>query len=73
MNECGFFVNLEAGKFNDEISKYKGKFDNIDIGIFHKTLPGYMPTPVHQLETLASELGIGKLYLKDESDRMGLK
>ncbi len=73
MNECGFFVNLEAGKFNDEISKYKGKFDNIDIGIFHKTLPGYMTTPVYQLETLASELGIGKLYLKDESDRMGLK
>ena len=33
---------------------------------------GYQPTPLHRLEGLASTLGIGTLWLKDESGRFGL-
>jgi diaminopropionate ammonia-lyase len=73
MGDCGFFINPDAEMPEEIIAKYKGKFDNADIGIFHKKLPGYMPTQVYSLETLASELGLGSLYVKDESDRMGLK
>jgi len=34
--------------------------------------PGYAPTPLVRLPQLASELGIGQLYCKDESGRFGL-
>lgn len=39
---------------------------------FHARLPGYAPTPLRLLDSLASELGVGELRLKDESDRLGL-
>jgi diaminopropionate ammonia-lyase len=39
---------------------------------FHRGLPGYAPTPVHRLEEVASELGLGAVSVKDESSRLGL-
>lgn len=40
---------------------------------FHRTLPGYAPTPLIDLPGVAGELGIGRLFVKDESRRFGLK
>ncbi|HET9741044.1 MAG TPA: pyridoxal-phosphate dependent enzyme [Solirubrobacteraceae bacterium] len=37
---------------------------------FHAALPGYAPTPVHDVSSLAP--GAGDVRLKDESDRLGL-
>jgi diaminopropionate ammonia-lyase len=39
---------------------------------FHQTLPGYEPTPLVSLPTLATELGVGHVLVKDESHRLGL-
>ncbi|MBI5946731.1 MAG: diaminopropionate ammonia-lyase [Chloroflexi bacterium] len=39
---------------------------------FHRRLPGYVPSPLVPLPSLAAELGIGHLWLKDESSRFGL-
>lgn len=39
---------------------------------FHRRLDEYTPTPLHRLDTLAKELGVGRIYLKDESRRLGL-
>lgn len=39
---------------------------------FHETLPGYRPTPLVSLPSLAEELGVGRVLVKDESSRMGL-
>ena len=39
---------------------------------FHKTLPGYFPTPLLNLRHFAQEIGIGDCYIKDESQRLGL-
>lgn len=39
---------------------------------FHRRLPGYRPTPLHSLDECAASLGIRRLYVKDESDRLGL-
>jgi len=39
---------------------------------FHRKLPGYAPTPLIELQRTAEELGLGGLYLKDESARLGL-
>lgn len=34
--------------------------------------PDYHPTPLHSLPALARDLGVGRLWLKDESTRFGL-
>ncbi len=39
---------------------------------FHKSLQGYHPTPLVSLPALAEKLGIGALWIKDESTRFGL-
>lgn len=41
------------------------------IGL-HRRLPGYTPTPLRPLPTLARRLGLASLLLKDESGRLGL-
>ncbi|TLP80036.1 diaminopropionate ammonia-lyase [Nesterenkonia sphaerica] len=39
---------------------------------FHRSLPGYAPTPLTPVPTLADELGVGEVLVKDESQRLGL-
>ncbi|MFC8125844.1 diaminopropionate ammonia-lyase [Streptomyces sp. NPDC057302] len=39
---------------------------------FHASLPGYAITPLHELPSLAVELGVGRVFVKDESARLGL-
>jgi diaminopropionate ammonia-lyase len=38
----------------------------------HRALDGYAPTPLHAAPSLAAELGLGAVLLKDESSRLGL-
>lgn len=50
-----------------------GVADQADLaGQFHKQLPGYKPTSLVKLDDIASELGVGSVYLKDETSRFGL-
>jgi diaminopropionate ammonia-lyase len=39
---------------------------------FHRSLPGYRPTPLVEAPHLAAELAVGRVLVKDESDRFGL-
>jgi diaminopropionate ammonia-lyase len=39
---------------------------------WHRRLPGYSPSPLIEAPELAHQLGVGKLYIKDESSRLGL-
>ena len=39
---------------------------------FHKSFPQYEETPLVSLKMLAKELGVGGIYIKDESYRFGL-
>lgn len=39
---------------------------------YHQSFPGYAPTPLASLQTLAGCLGIKGMYVKDESFRFGL-
>lgn len=39
---------------------------------YHRSLPGYAPTPLVELSALAAELGVGRVFAKDESTRLGL-
>jgi diaminopropionate ammonia-lyase len=38
----------------------------------HERLPGYAPTPLREAPGLADELGVGRVLLKDEGERLGL-
>lgn len=42
------------------------------VNAFHRSFPGYMPTPLRSLPALAGMLGIRGMYVKDESWRFGL-
>lgn len=39
---------------------------------FHRRLPGYHPTPLHDLTAVSSELKLEQVLVKDESTRLGL-
>jgi diaminopropionate ammonia-lyase len=39
---------------------------------FHATVPGYRPTPLVEVAALAGALGVGRVFVKDESSRLGL-
>ena len=40
---------------------------------FHRSLPGYAATPLRELPSLAFRLGLGAVFVKDESQRFGIK
>ncbi|GAA2221220.1 diaminopropionate ammonia-lyase [Promicromonospora sukumoe] len=39
---------------------------------FHRTLPGYAPTPLRDVPSLAAELRVGRVLVKEEASRLGL-
>lgn len=43
-----------------------------DAPAFHRTFPGYAPTPVRELPDVARVLGVATVAVKDESERLGL-
>jgi diaminopropionate ammonia-lyase len=43
-----------------------------DAPAFHRTLPGYEPTPVRVLPDVAAAVGVAAVLVKDESARLGL-
>ena len=44
----------------------------ISILEYHKSIPGYQPTPLQDLTELARKINISKLWIKDESKRFDL-
>ena len=46
--------------------------DTEEVYKFHKSIEGYEPTPLAVLKNRADRMGIGKLWVKDESKRFGL-
>ena len=44
-----------------------------DVFHFHKTLPGYAPTPLLFLRDMARRMGVACIMVKDEGKRFGLK
>ena len=43
-----------------------------EVLAFHQGLPSYRPTPLTPVPALAAELGVGRVLVKDESQRLGL-
>ena len=60
------------GEHGHASTAFLGREEICRAAAFHKTLPGYMPTPLVKLDSFAKKLGVGAVYLKDESKRFGL-
>ena len=43
-----------------------------DPGALHRSIAGYAPTPLRDAPELAAELGVARVWLKDEAERFGL-
>jgi diaminopropionate ammonia-lyase len=72
MNETFKLVHFER-KRNE---KHPLDFINVDVAkevmSFHQSFPMYTETPLRHMKNLARELGLGSIYVKDESYRFGL-
>jgi diaminopropionate ammonia-lyase len=53
---CGIPENVRAGA----------------VRAFHASLPAYTPTPLTEVPALVGELGVARVFVKDESSRLGL-
>ncbi|WFA07772.1 diaminopropionate ammonia-lyase [Tissierella sp. Yu-01] len=49
---------------NEEVAK--------EVKSFHESFPMYTETPLREMKNLAKEIGLGSIYVKDESYRFGL-
>jgi diaminopropionate ammonia-lyase len=65
-------VRYDANRFLSSAAKPPWDDAPGDVEAFHRTLPGFAETPLVELPRLAGELGIGELWVKDESKRCGL-
>jgi diaminopropionate ammonia-lyase len=54
---------------NPKVVTNKGIKSEKQTWDFHKQLPGYAPTPLIEAQQLARELGVGNIWIKDESRR----
>ncbi|MCB0474016.1 MAG: diaminopropionate ammonia-lyase [Flavobacteriaceae bacterium] len=73
MRGSEFFINPISVLSNEQISLYKDLFDRDEAINFHRALPGYLPTPLYRLPALSQNVKVRELWVKDESERMGLK
>ena len=71
--ECGInAVRFESDNINKtDISSFGSSCAEKTLA-FHKSFPEYSVTPLVKLESLAKELNVGGIYVKDESYRFGL-
>jgi diaminopropionate ammonia-lyase len=60
------FVNPNAGE------TLEGPLPDREPLRFHQRLPGYEETPLVDAPELANAMGVGKVFVKDESSRLGL-
>ncbi|MCX6554655.1 MAG: pyridoxal-phosphate dependent enzyme, partial [Candidatus Aminicenantes bacterium] len=66
--------------FNEQVKEWPvwpgAEYDflkNSGMLAFHRSLPGYEATPLRELPSLAFRLGLGAIFVKDESRRFGVK
>lgn len=65
-------INQYAGERPSDLMELFSLEEAKRARAFHEGLPAYAATPLHSLDGLARSLGVGGLYVKDESERFGL-
>ena len=62
-----------AAPYDDELKSLLNAQGAEDAKTVIGQLPWYQPTPLRELTGLAKAIGVGRIFLKDESSRFGLK
>ncbi|NFT16984.1 diaminopropionate ammonia-lyase, partial [Clostridium botulinum] len=57
---------------NEDLLNFLNKNEITKARDFHKSFPQYNETPLVSLENLSKDIGLGGIYIKDESYRFGL-
>jgi len=70
---CKYYFNSERKALPSWDDKKFHFLKNDDMIDFHRSLSGYKPTPIIELEKISNDLGVGKIIAKDESGRFGIK
>jgi diaminopropionate ammonia-lyase len=58
--------------YNPSPAHFAESSEHSEVLAFHRKLPGYTPTPLVVAPGVAAKLGVGQVWVKDESSRMGL-
>ena len=72
-NVCGLSVVRNICAADTEAPAFLCRRAAEPVRRFHESLGGYAPTPLLSLPGLAAKLGLGAVFVKDESGRFGLK
>lgn len=70
-----FSLKMQIAKnshYNGQLSPLFTREEALKASAFHSNVEGYKPTPLHSLSSLAEEVGVGKVLIKDESCRFDL-
>lgn len=70
--KSGIRILKNDNRGSDKLPEFLTEDAVSHIRKFHETVPGYRATPLVRLDGLADRLGVGRVYLKDESKRFGL-
>jgi diaminopropionate ammonia-lyase len=65
-NDTKVFPNPQA------TANLEDAFSSCETFDFHQKLPGYQRSPLIDAPSIAATLGVGKVWVKDESSRFGL-
>lgn len=65
-------IDRKHSSLNKKYQKIFSKECAEQVQNFHKSIPGYEPTPLAVLNDLATALNVQGIYVKDESKRFGL-
>ncbi len=70
---CRFLLNQNRDTKQLNSNQLLDLIRSENIIKFHKSINGYAPTPLVKLPALAEKLGVGEIFVKDESHRFDLK
>ncbi|MDI2588339.1 diaminopropionate ammonia-lyase [Psychrobacillus sp. NEAU-3TGS] len=72
--EINYIINKSAERTDSEKASVEFMSGEIaeKVRNFHKSFPEYKVTPLHSLDKLSKQLGVSRIWVKDESYRFGL-
>src|SRR5215469_7245053 len=69
---AGMMICMTSWYFSPAARDWTGPSAPCGAYAFHRSLPGYVPTPLVPVPAIAAELGVGRVLVKDESSRLGM-
>jgi diaminopropionate ammonia-lyase len=72
MSEAFYLTEIERAPQESQLRDFLSVAQGQTVLRYHQSFPAYCETPLADLKHLARELGISRLFVKDESFRFGL-